>query len=69
MGRFDEALTDLSRAIELDPNDADYLAHRGKTYRLMGRYDEALTDFNHAIELTPSHDWAIRSRSLIYESS
>ena len=53
MERYDEALADFSRAIELDPGNAWAIASRGETYRLMGRYDEALADFNRAIELDP----------------
>ena len=33
MGRYDEALADLSRAIELDPGYAWAIAGRGQTYR------------------------------------
>ena len=51
MERYDEALADLTRAIELDPEKAWYVASRGRTYRLMERYDEALADFTRAIEL------------------
>ena len=54
MGRYDEALADFTRAIELDPEDAWTIASRGETYRLMGRYDEALADFTRAIELDPT---------------
>ena len=53
MGRYEEALADFTRAIELDPADAWAIASRGQTYRLMGRYDEALADFTRAIELDP----------------
>jgi tetratricopeptide (TPR) repeat protein len=62
MGRYDEALANLNRAIELDPEDARAIGSRGQTYRLMGRYDEALADFNRAIELDPDLGWAIANR-------
>jgi len=51
MGRFDDALADLGRAIELDRQSALAPAGRGETYRRMGRFNEALADFNPAIEL------------------
>ena len=38
MGRYDEALADFNRAIELDPGNAWDIIGRGETYRLMGRY-------------------------------
>src|SRR5262245_66643167 len=51
MKRYEEALADLTRAIELDENDAWALASRGVTYRLMERYEEALADSFSAVEL------------------
>jgi tetratricopeptide (TPR) repeat protein len=40
MRRYDEALADLSRAIELDPGDAWAIAGRGQVYLSMRRYDD-----------------------------
>jgi tetratricopeptide (TPR) repeat protein len=34
--RYDEALADFNRAIELDPSDDDYAAKRAEIHRLMG---------------------------------
>ncbi|MFD5898658.1 tetratricopeptide repeat protein [Streptomyces sp. NPDC060366] len=67
LGRFDEALADSNRAIEISP-DAGAVANRGETCRLMGRYDEALADFNRAIELVPNYRWALTSRSQTYRA-
>jgi len=66
MERHDEALADLNRAIELDPNQTRAIADRGETYRITGRYDEALADFNRAIELDSDYAWAIGSRGHTY---
>ena len=66
MQRYDKALADLNRAIELDPADALDIASRGETYRLMGRYEEALADLNRAIELNPGYASAIASRGETY---
>jgi tetratricopeptide (TPR) repeat protein len=40
MGRYDDALADLNRAIQLRPSDADYYASLAKTYLQMGRIEE-----------------------------
>jgi len=56
MKRYDDALADLNRAIELNPEYAWAIAHRGRTYQAMKRYDDALADLNRAIELDPSDD-------------
>ena len=68
MERYDEALADFDRAIELDPKYAWAIGSRGVTYRLMERYDEALADFDRAIELDPKYAWAIGSRGQVYQA-
>jgi len=55
MGRYEEALADFNRAIELDPGDPEHIAGRGQTYQAMGRYDEAQADFSRAVELDPGY--------------
>ena len=53
MGRYEEALTDFHRAIELRPDAGWIAAERGQTYRLMDQPEQALADFDQAIELWP----------------
>ena len=65
--RYDEALGDFTRAIELDRSQVWAFAGRGEIYQLMKRYDEALTDYNRAIELDPSRVWAFAGRGEIYQ--
>jgi tetratricopeptide (TPR) repeat protein len=64
--RYDEALTDLTRAIDLDPKSDRAIADRGETYQAMGRYEEALTDLTRAIDLDPKYHWAIADRGETY---
>jgi tetratricopeptide (TPR) repeat protein len=65
MERYDEALADFNRAIELDPDFGWAFSDRGETFRLMGRYDQALADLNRAIELSPGDDDYIMKRAEI----
>lgn len=69
LNRYDEALADLNRVIEADPDRAWAIGSRAETYRLMRRYDEALVDFNRAIELDPGYAWAIGSRGQIHRAA
>jgi tetratricopeptide (TPR) repeat protein len=64
MQRYDEALADLTRAIDLNPRYARAIRSRGRVCRLMQRYDEALTDLNRATELDPATPtpWPIAAR-------
>ncbi|MBD2576775.1 ATP-binding protein [Oscillatoria sp. FACHB-1406] len=66
MERYEDALKDLDKAIELDPKYDWAIARRGNTYRLMKRYEDALADFNRAIELDPEYKWAIAQRGETY---
>ena len=68
MGRIDEALSDLTRAIELDPDNSSVIANRGETYRSIGRHDEALSDLTRAIELDPDNSSVIANRGETYRS-
>lgn len=64
--RYDEALKNFSRAIELAPAHALPVASRGETFRQMQRYDEALSDLSRAIDMVPDFAWAIASRAHVY---
>ncbi len=66
LGRYDEALADFNRAIELNPDRARVIADRGETYQALRRFDEALADFARAIELDPDRDWVIADRGETY---
>jgi tetratricopeptide (TPR) repeat protein len=48
---YSKSLYDLTEAINLVPNEVEYLTDRGKTYLWMKYYDKALEDFNRAIEI------------------
>ncbi|MEK8144323.1 tetratricopeptide repeat protein [Streptomyces sp. M10(2022)] len=62
MGRYEEALADYTRSIEIDALYIWAIGSRGETYQAMGRYEEALADYNRAVEIHPQYEWAIASR-------
>lgn len=49
--KFDEAIKDLSKAIELNPEWVDYYLKRAQIYFLMEKYDDALKDASTAQDL------------------
>jgi tetratricopeptide (TPR) repeat protein len=63
--RFDDALEDFARALEMDPENASLFSARGQTLRVIGRLEDALRDFDRAIELAPNGETAIASRGVI----
>jgi tetratricopeptide (TPR) repeat protein len=64
-GQFREALTDLDRAIELEPNDVDYL-NRAIAYSAAGKLNEAVDELNSLLERDPQNTSATYQRGLAY---
>ena len=63
--KYDDALVEIERAIELDPADSHNYPVRAMTYRKTGLLDEAIADLSHAIELAPDSvlHWYDRART------
>jgi Flp pilus assembly protein TadD len=53
VGQFDQALADLSRALELEGKRTDALFARATAYARLGKWDEALADRSRLLELVP----------------
>jgi tetratricopeptide (TPR) repeat protein len=64
--RYEDAVGDLDRAIELSPDYAWAIAIRGETYCKMERYEQAIEDLDRAVELRPDSEWVIASRGKTY---
>ena len=65
-GQTTVALTDFSRAINLDPDNLWLRQQRGLLHFQLGQYDAALADFDWAIKLQPSNATLLAGRSVIY---
>ena len=50
---FDNAITDFTEVIRLNPKDADAYGGRGTSYRKKGSFDNAIADLTQAIRLNP----------------
>lgn len=66
VGRYDEALGDLARITDMDPNQITAIASRGLIYYTMGRQDEALAEFSRAVDMDPGYAWAFSNRGRVY---
>lgn len=62
LGKYDIALTDFNRALEMDPEYVLAYNGRGMTYLEMERYDEAVADFDAAILRDPNFSLAYFNR-------
>jgi serine/threonine protein kinase len=63
LNRYDQALTDFDRAIEIDPNYAPIYLNRAGTFHDLRQYDKALADCDRAIKLDPTFASAYSNRS------
>jgi tetratricopeptide (TPR) repeat protein len=63
---YSKSLDDLTEAINLVPEEVEYLTDRGKTYLWMKYYDKALEDFNRAIEIDSKAASTLANRGRTY---
>ena len=66
LGQMNKAIEAYSRAIELNPNNANTHHNRGVAYCSKGNYDGAIADFDIAIELNPNDAYAYSNRGTAY---
>ena len=55
LGKPEEAIKDYTKAIELDPKDAEAYNNRGTEFSSLGKSEEAIKDYTKAIELNPQY--------------
>ena len=65
-GNFAEAVTNYTKAIELDPSDRAAYNNRGRALEQLNRLDEAYADFTKVIEIDPSDRNGYHNRGVIY---
>jgi tetratricopeptide (TPR) repeat protein len=66
MGKNEEALKVLDRAVELKPTSSQLLTLRGMVRCNLAQYDGALADTGNAIVLSQRFDWAHLIRSIVF---
>jgi tetratricopeptide (TPR) repeat protein len=64
--RWDESITEINKAIDLNPNYGYIYACRGVAYFYKGQHETAIFDFNKAIEINPMYADAYSYRGLAY---
>jgi tetratricopeptide (TPR) repeat protein len=64
--RIDEAIQELSRAVELDPGYPPAYSHRADAYRDKGQVKEALADYGRALAIDPKYSVAYLNRANLY---
>jgi tetratricopeptide (TPR) repeat protein len=63
---LDEALADCRRAVDSDPDRADYQDSLGWIRLRRGEFSKAIAAFNRSLALKPASAWSLYGRSLAY---
>lgn len=66
IGYYDQAISDYSASISLDPRNANVYNNRGNAYHAKRDYDRAIADFDQAIVLSPGLTLAYNNRAVAY---
>ena len=64
--QYDRAISDYTKALEINPEYAKTYNNRGLVYVNKGQYDQAISDFTNAIEINPKFDEAYNNRGFTY---
>ncbi len=67
-GNFTQAVSDYTKAIEINHNDANIYNNRGLAYKNQGKVTEAISDFTRAIQINPNLGLAYNNRGNAYTS-
>lgn len=65
-GRYEEAIEEYTKAIEIDPDYAAAYNNRGYAYDELGEYQQAIDDYTKAIEIDPDCADTYNNRGYTY---
>lgn len=65
-GNWDKALSNYSRAAELDPNNPDIYNNIGVIYKELRQYDQAIEEFLKAIDINPDYAKPYNNIGVVY---
>ena len=68
LGQFEKAISDYSRAIEIDPKFIQAWYDRGTAYGKLKQWDKTIDDCSEAIRIDPKCSYAYSNRGLAYEN-
>ncbi len=67
MGKYEKAILDFTKFIELKPDDERAYITRGSFYAKLEKYEKAILDYTKAINLKPDYETAYYNRGVVYD--
>ena len=67
-GNLIQAISDYTKAIEINPNYTEAYYNRGNTYEKQGNLTQAISDYTKAIETNPKYAAAYCNRGNVYQT-
>jgi putative GTP pyrophosphokinase len=64
--KYDEAIADFTRSLELDPNDYKAAYYRGVVHSVLQDFEAAVSDFDLALAINPYHFYSRYRRAMAY---
>src|ERR1044072_3257887 len=61
MGRYEQALTELTKLLELDTYNSFALRYRAETYYMIEKYEESFADLNKLLKINANKRWALKA--------
>lgn len=65
-GMYDQAIAELTKAIQIDPSVAEFYTLRGHLYRTKTELTHAISDYAKSIELNPNNGEIYYYRAICY---
>src|ERR1044072_4276493 len=61
MGRYEQALTELTKLLEFDTYNSFALRYRAETYYMIKKYEESFADLNKLLRINTNETWALKA--------
>ncbi|RIB26953.1 concanavalin A-like lectin/glucanase domain-containing protein [Gigaspora rosea] len=69
MGSYENATSDLTKLLDIEPNSKFALRYRAEAYYLMEKYKESLNDVNKLLKIETNDEWASKLLAKIIEKN
>ena len=65
IGRYEKALTELTKLLEFDSSNSFALRYRVETYYMIEKYEESFADLNKLLKINANETWALKAHQEI----